>query len=77
MLNCVTKEENNEELEEEKKQSDPVIGSSLIDQPDPILHPKTEINLESQHMFHKECITQWFFKKAECPMCRKSFLQEI
>jgi hypothetical protein len=28
-------------------------------------------------MFHTECITQWFFKKAECPMCRKTFLDDI
>jgi len=28
-------------------------------------------------MFHDVCITQWFYKKAECPMCRKSFLEEI
>jgi hypothetical protein len=29
------------------------------------------------HMFHQECITQWFFKKLECPMCRKSFKDDL
>ena len=28
-------------------------------------------------MFHQECITQWFFKKLECPMCRKNFKEDL
>jgi hypothetical protein len=38
-------------------------GSSLVEAP--------------SHMFHQECITQWFFKKLECPMCRKCFKDEL
>ena len=29
------------------------------------------------HMFHQDCITQWFYKKLECPMCRKSFKEDL
>jgi len=28
-------------------------------------------------MFHNECIIQWFYKKVECPLCRKSFEQNV
>ena len=60
---------------EEKKEEEP-IGSSLVDN-EQIGKMKTERNLETAHMFHKECITHWFFKKAECPMCRKSFMEDL
>ena len=30
-----------------------------------------------QHVFHSSCITEWFFKKVECPMCRATFHDEI
>ena len=26
-----------------------------------------------EHVFHEECIVQWFKKKPECPMCRKNY----
>ena len=28
-------------------------------------------------MFHQECITQWFYKKLECPLCRRSFEEDL
>ena len=28
-------------------------------------------------MFHNECIIQWFYKKVECPLCRKNFEDEV
>jgi hypothetical protein len=42
---------------------DNAAGSSLVESP--------------VHIFHQDCITQWFFKKIECPMCRKSFKDEL
>ena len=39
--------------------------------------PADKKDMSSMHMFHEVCITQWFFKKAECPMCRKTFLKDI
>ena len=29
------------------------------------------------HMFHEECISEWFLKKPECPLCRHSFEKEL
>ena len=28
-------------------------------------------------MFHQECITQWFYKKLEGPLCRRSFEEDL
>ena len=30
-----------------------------------------------QHRFHQECISAWFRKKQECPLCRHSFEPEV
>ena len=32
---------------------------------------------ELAHMFHSECIDNWFKKKAECPLCRACYVQRI
>merc|ERR1712194_669048 len=29
------------------------------------------------HVFHKDCIWQWFQHKPSCPLCRRSFLPEL
>lgn len=29
--------------------------------------------LPCQHMYHQNCIKEWFHKKNNCPLCRKSF----
>lgn len=36
-----------------------------------------DTSLENQHVFHDQCITEWFYKKLECPMCRATFTEEI
>ena len=30
-----------------------------------------------QHMFHGECISEWFEKKRECPLCRHNFEPDV
>ena len=32
---------------------------------------------ETCHLFHGDCILQWFFKKLECPMCRANFQNKV
>lgn len=32
---------------------------------------------EACHLFHADCILQWFFKKLECPMCRANFQGKV
>ena len=41
--------------------------------------PEEHVNekLLSQHIFHEGCISEWFFKKVECPLCRKSFKDSV
>lgn len=29
--------------------------------------------IETTHIFHEKCISEWFCKKFECPLCRTSF----
>lgn len=29
-----------------------------------------------KHVFHEECLSLWFNKKRECPLCRTSYEQE-
>lgn len=33
--------------------------------------------LAERHVFHEECIEQWFQKKIECPLCRANFDEEV
>ena len=42
-----------------------------------VLDCNNENASEQKHIFHAECITQWFCKKAECPLCRKNFEDEV
>merc|ERR1712217_833136 len=29
------------------------------------------------HVFHNECILQWFQRQLTCPLCRRSFTKEL
>lgn len=29
------------------------------------------------HMYHEECISEWFLKKPECPLCRHNFAPKL
>lgn len=41
-------------------------------------HTETDGNAnEPKHIFHADCITQWFYKKTECPFCRKNFEDQV
>ena len=32
---------------------------------------------EVRHMFHYDCIYQWFNKKTDCPICRTDFTEKM
>lgn len=32
---------------------------------------------QQKHIFHQECILNWFKKKIECPLCRAQFRPRI
>ena len=34
---------------------------------------KNDINLSCNHIFHKECLKEWFKIKTTCPICRKEY----
>lgn len=33
--------------------------------------------LQCQHTYHASCIDEWFKQKAECPICRETYVIEI
>lgn len=38
------------------------------------IHTKNTICLPCSHTFCKSCISEWFFKKSSCPLCRESMI---
>ena len=32
---------------------------------------------QGAHIFHQQCIEQWFLKKPECPLCRTSYAEKL
>lgn len=38
---------------------------------EPLQSKQTTIILECNHIYHKNCILDWFNKELTCPMCRK------
>ena len=37
----------------------------------------SEQNVQGRHLFHFDCILNWFHKKVECPLCRYSFTNQV
>lgn len=38
---------------------------------EPLQSKQTTIILDCNHIYHKDCILDWFNKELTCPMCRK------
>ena len=37
------------------------------------LEDNTDIKLPCSHVYHEECIEQWFHTSLSCPICRKNY----
>ena len=35
-----------------------------------------DCKVEAKHMYHQECLVEWFNKKLICPMCRFDFNEQ-
>lgn len=35
---------------------------------------KKIVKLRCNHIYHKECITEWIYNNNECPLCRKEVI---